>query len=417
MGHGARGLLAPTAIAWDYFPHDHARSRAYRWGEDGLLGITRPPVPPVLRPGAVERRGSDPQGAAVRADRPRGQPRRGRQGALLLPRLHAHPLLHEGPLQVPAGARFPTSSCVEENAPTAAARTPSSSSLDTGVFDEDRYFDVTVEYAKASPDDILIRITVANRGPEAAPLHVLPTLWFRNTWSWGCERGGVLAEAPDRPTDERRVVADHAEPGTVPASRGRWPPTGSRRRCSSPRTRPTPSGCSGRRTRRPYDEGRLPRLRRRRTARTRSIPAGTGTKAAALYRLELPPGETVALRLRLTSAEASAPDALRRRLRRVVRDAGRRGRRLLRGRAARRAWTTRSGACRARPTPACSGPSSSTTTTSATGSRATRPSRRPRAQRREGRNHDWRHLYNRDVISMPDKWEYPWYAAWDLAFH
>ena len=115
VGHRARGLLARTATRWDYFPHDHARSRAYRWGEDGLLGICDRAGPPLLRARALERARPDPQGAALRPDRPGGQPRRGRQGVLLLPRLHADPLLHEGALQVPAGASSPTRGWCEEN--------------------------------------------------------------------------------------------------------------------------------------------------------------------------------------------------------------------------------------------------------------------------------------------------------------
>ena len=103
---------------------------------------------------------------------------------LLLPRLHADPLLPEGALQVPAG-RVPLRAAAWRRTAAGAANEPEFELVDTGVFDEGRYFDVFAEYAKAAPDDILIRITVANRGPEAARLHLLPTLWFRNTWSWG----------------------------------------------------------------------------------------------------------------------------------------------------------------------------------------------------------------------------------------
>ena len=139
----------------------------------------------------------DPQGAAVRPDRPRGQPRRGREGVLLLPRLDADALVHEGALQVPAGASSRTRGSSRRTA-GAGGTSREFELADTGVFDDDRYFDVFAEYAKASPDDMLIRITVANRGPEAAPLHVLPTLWFRNTWSWGRTRRGLRATAAHR---------------------------------------------------------------------------------------------------------------------------------------------------------------------------------------------------------------------------
>ena len=138
----------------------------------------------LFRARAMERAGPDPEGTHFRPDRHRRQSRRGRQGVLLLPGLHAHALLHEVPLQVPAGgvSLQPTGG----REPAAREDTSrSSNSLDTGVFNDDRYFDVFVEYAKADAEDILIRITVANRGPEAANLRLLPTVWFRNTWSWG----------------------------------------------------------------------------------------------------------------------------------------------------------------------------------------------------------------------------------------
>ena len=196
--------------AWDYFTHDQARSRAYRWGEDGLAGDLRRQAGALLRARAVERPGSDPQGAPLRPDQQRGQPRRGREGVLLLPRQHADPLVHEVPLQVSAGARFPYDDLVRDQRRSAGRHELEYELLDTGVFDDDRYFDVFVEYAKAAPEDVLIQISVAIAGPEAADLHLLPTLWFRNTWSWG---GG----------------------GRRPALRAGGAP---RRRASSPRSTP-----------------------------------------------------------------------------------------------------------------------------------------------------------------------------------
>ena len=158
---GARSArtTAPDGTAWDYFPHDHARSRAYRWNEDGLAGICDRHQRICFAAGAVERARPDPQGAAVRPDRQRGQPRRGRQGVLLLPRLHADALLHEDALQVSAGG-VPLRATWSTRTGGAARSEPEYELLDTGVFDDDRYFDVFVEYAKADADDILIRITV-----------------------------------------------------------------------------------------------------------------------------------------------------------------------------------------------------------------------------------------------------------------
>ena len=176
VGHRPRGLQRRTATPG-------TTSRTTRPVPRLPLGRGRPgrhlrrQAAALLRPGAVERARPDPQGAAVRPDQQRGQPRRGRQGVLLLPRQHADALVHEVPLQVPAGGlslRRPG-----RDQPAAQPRTSSEYELlDTGVFDEDRYFDVFVEYAKATPDDILIQITRRQPRPEAAALHVLPTSGF-----------------------------------------------------------------------------------------------------------------------------------------------------------------------------------------------------------------------------------------------
>ena len=161
----------------------------------------RRPAAALLRPGPVEREGPDPQGAAVRPDQQRGQPRRGRQGVLLLPRQHADALVHEVPLQVPAGGvplRRPRRDQPQPRPPASSSTSCSTPASSTS----DRYFDVFVEYAKASPGGLLVQITVHNRGPEAAELHVLPTLWFRNEWSWQARptgrRCGRSAAAPGR---------------------------------------------------------------------------------------------------------------------------------------------------------------------------------------------------------------------------
>ena len=166
-------------------PHDLARSKAYRWGEDGLAGICDRYQILVLRPGALERARPHPEGAAVRPRPVGGQPRRGREGVLLLPRLHADPLLHEVALQVSA-ARLSLPAASSRRTGAAAARAREYELLDTGIFDDDRYFDVVVEYAKAGAGRHRHpRSPSTNRGPEAAPIHVLPHLWFRNTWAWG----------------------------------------------------------------------------------------------------------------------------------------------------------------------------------------------------------------------------------------
>ena len=156
---------------------------------------------------AVERQRSDHQGAPLRPHQQRGQSRRRRQGVLLLPRFHADALVHEVSVQVSAGGVSRTTISSRPTG-TAAARDCEYELLDTGVFDDNRYFDVFVEYAKASPEDLLIEITVHNRGPEPATLHVLPTLWFRNTWSWGGDgpRPELVAGRRRRQRDRRHHI-------------------------------------------------------------------------------------------------------------------------------------------------------------------------------------------------------------------
>ena len=281
VGHGARGLqpgrhrlgllpARPRALA--RLPLGRGRPRAASRDHHQRA---------LLRAGALERARPDPEGAALRPDRAAGQPRRGRQGVLLLPRLHADALLHEVPLQVPAARRSRTQRLVEENRAARPRASPSSSSLDTGVFDEDRYFDVFVEYAKAGarrhPGP---RSRVANRGPEAAPLHLLPTLWFRNTWSWDVGRAPAAPARrrapPARAAIARRAPERSAAAGSYARGRARAALHRERDERSSGSSAP-PNGAR-------YVEGRHQRLRRRRAAgrgepgarRARRPPPTTG---------------------------------------------------------------------------------------------------------------------------------------------
>ena len=151
--------------AWDHLPHDQARSRAYRWGEDGLAGFCDIEQRLCLSPGAVERAGPDPEGAGVRADRPAGQPRRGRQGVLVVPGRGAQPRLEPVALPLPAGP-YPYQDLIDVNAGRSRYE-PEYELLDTGAFDGDRYWITEVHYAKAGPDDLLMAIQVTNAGPEA----------------------------------------------------------------------------------------------------------------------------------------------------------------------------------------------------------------------------------------------------------
>ena len=393
--------------AWDYLPHDHARSPRLSLGRGRHRRLQRRAAALVPRAGAVERARPDPQGADVRPDQQRGQPRRGRQGALLVPRRHADPLLHADALQISAGGVSLRRAGRGERAAAAGSNLPEYELVDTGVFDEGRYFDVTVEYAKAAPDDILMRVTVDE--PRAR----------RRRRCTCCRSSGRATPGPGR-ADTPRPLLRARRDGTRRGDRARRA-----RRCASRRCRPAEFlFCENEtNTRRLFGIGRC--RARSRTASTttssaataqRSIRRATGTKCAA--------HAPAAAAGRAARAVAALPP-------RAGRRCGARPRRFRRGvRRSASPRPTRStpscsatsptptrGWCSARRWPACSGRSNIyhfDVRRWLDGDPAQPP---PPAERRHGRNSDWRHLNNADIISMPDKWEYPWYAAWDLAFH
>ena len=308
-------------------------------------------------------------------------------------------------------AEFPYDRLVEENGRRSRDE-PEFDLVDTGVFDGDRYFDVAVEYAKAEPEDVLIRVSVSNRGPDPAPLHLLPTLWFRNTWSWGRTGDGYWPRPCLRRTSPTSLVAEHATLG-----RFRW--TADAAPGGPPELLFTENETNVARL---FGAANGPHVKDAFDARVvhgrheAVNPDGAGTKAAAWYQLTVPAGATVVVRLRL-SADASAPAA--------PFDAG--------FDATFASRLAEADAFHATRTPA------------GLDAEATRVMRQahagllwskqyyyyavrewlegdpgqppPPPARRLGRNSDWPHLFNRDVIAVPDKWEYPWYAAWDLAFH
>ncbi len=279
--------------------------------------------------------------------------------------------------------------------------------LDTAAFDEDRYFDVQVEYAKEGPDDLLVRITATNRGPQPAPLVLLPQLWFRNTWTWSPESPRPELFARDSSDDVLVVETAHEHLGSFWLyAEGAHELLFTENESNAPRLWGTPSAS-------PYvkDAFHEAIVRRRHDAVN---PERRGTKVGARYAVVLEPQESLVAAPPVH--EQPARDAVRR-PRPDLRAPHPRGRRVLRGRHPERALRRTSGASSGRRRRASSGASSITATTSSAGCAATRPSPPPPANRRSGRNGEWRHLYNSEVLSMPDKWEYPWYAAWDLAFH
>ncbi|PYR09146.1 MAG: glucosidase [Acidobacteria bacterium] len=392
---------SPGGTAWDYFPHDHARSRAYRWNEDGLAGICDRHQricfalalwnrrDPILKErlfgltGSEGNHGEDVKEYYFYVDS--------------TPTHSYMKFLYKYP-QAP----FPYGDLVDENR-RRGRQAPEYELVDTGVFDGNRHFDVEVEYAKADPEDILIRIHVTNRGPEAAAIDVLPTAWFRNIWSWH--------QNPSRPSLER---FDRA--GGIALNDPKY----GRRylHCDGAPTllfTENETNCErlfGGASASPYVKDAFHRFIVG-GERDAVNPAQRGTKAAAHYALTIAPGETCTVRLRLderASAEFGASfEAIFGARRReadefyatvIPATLSADGRNVARQAFAGLLWSKQyyhyvvkywleGDAAQPAPPPG----------------------------RDRGRNYEWTHLYNADVISMPDKWEYPWYAAWDLAFH
>ncbi len=394
---------------WNSFTHDQARRRAYRWGEDGLLGICDDDG--ALCFGLALWNGKDPilKERLFGLTGPEGNHGEDvKEHYFHLDSTPTHSYMRA--LYKYPQAEFPYTQLVEENRRRGREQ-PECELGDTGVLDEGRLFDVHIEYAKAAPEDILIRIRIENGGSEAARIDVLPTLWFRNEWSWSESSAGAararpslrlcspgLAEA-EHPTRGRyRFHWEAASDGTLAAPL--FTENNSNRQALWGVPNETPF----------VKDGFHERVIHGRT--TAVNPEHCGTKAAPWYRLHIPARGSVTLRLRLC-ADGSAPvdhaafDAIfASRLAEADdfyaphhRTLATEERRVARQATAGLLWSKQFYYYDITPwldgDPAPPGPP---------------------ASRRSGRNSEWRHLNNRDIISMPDKWEYPWYAAWDLAF-
>jgi hypothetical protein len=393
--------------SWAYFTHEHARSRAYRWGEDGLLGITDREC--RLCFAVALWNGKD----AFIKERLFGLTNtEGNHGEdvkechFYLDATPTHSWLKA--LYKYPQAAFPYARLREESRRRTRDQ-PEFELRDTGIFEEGRYFDVTAEYAKADPDDICIRLTVANRGPQAAVLHLLPTLWFRNTWSWGSLRDGGDARPAMAAVSDTRVRCDHGSLGTFfldvePGRDGAAPLLFTENETNA-------RALFGAENASPYVKDSIG------DAVTGSggavNPARVGTKCAAHAVLNLEPGEERSLRLRLRPLASGAPfgadfertmDARRREADDFYASL----------------CGSRDPAARAVARQADAGLLWSKQFYNyvvADWLKGDPKQPAPPPERLVGRNADWPHLYSRDVISMPDKWEYPWFAAWDLAFH
>ncbi|HEX5606462.1 MAG TPA: glucosidase, partial [Candidatus Binatia bacterium] len=387
--------------AWNYFSHDQARSRAYRWGEDGLGGISDDKQRLCFALSLWNERDAilkERLFGLTNSEGNHGEDVKEYYFYLDSTPTHSYmKYLYKYPQR-----EYPYADLVETNR-RRSRRESEYELIDTGIFNDDRYFDVFVEYAKAEPEDILVRITVHNRGPEGARLRVLPTLWFRNTWSWGendvpkprlCEIRPDAIQASHDELGELWLYCDGAPELLFTENENN-----AKRLWGQPNASPYVKDA--------FHEYLI-------AGRGEAVnPAKTGTKAAAHYRLAVAAGGSQTIRLRLSASgiknpfdgfdsmiktrvadadefyDRIAPNALAEDERRVHRQA-----------LAGMLWSKQYYYFDLEHW-----------------LREHKSHPLLESARRDVRNTEWFHMLNADVISMPDKWEYPWYAAWDLAFH
>jgi hypothetical protein len=387
--------------AWRHFPHEQARSRAYRWNEDGLAGFCDRHQRICIAVALWNTRDAVLKERLFGLDGDEGNHGEDvKEYYFYLDSTPTHSyakFLYKYPQRA-----YPYERLRDENL-RRDRLAPEYELLDTGILDDHRYFDVIVEYAKDDPEDIHLRITVANRGPDAAPIHVLPTVWFRNTWSWG--RGAVRPTAKAVPGLPSVIELDEPSYGV------RWvyfegapPLLFTENDTNVPRLYGVKA--SG-----PFKDAFHDYIVHGDTSAISSVPQGT--KAAAHYQATILPGQELVLRVRLTDRGPDGAlnlencDTVLARRREeadefydqiMPGDLDDDGRRVMRQALAGLLWSKQFYHYVVRDW--------------LDGDLLTPP-----PERRLGRNAQWTHLYNADVISMPDKWEYPWYAAWDLAFH
>jgi Mannosylglycerate hydrolase MGH1-like glycoside hydrolase domain len=398
--------------AWNYFPHDHARSRAYRWGEDGIAGICDRhqhicfalalwnEQDPILKErlfGLTNREGNHGEDVKEYYYYLDATPT-----ASYLKYLYKYP-----------HAAFPYDQLRAENAKRTRLE-PEYELIDTGIFNDNRYFDVFVEYAKAGCEDILIRITAWNRGPDPARLRLLPTIWFRNRWDWG---------DPYEMPHVRRIAA---QPGTSLLELSdyhyglRWLAADGTPELLFTENETNYERLYRQESKTPYVKDAFHRYLIQ--GESASVnPALTGTKAAAHFSAEVAPGKGWTIRLRFMDRNPNGTSE---------------GPQTLWGTPFEKIFADRQKEADefygARISCDCSDDAKLVQRQAFAGllwnkqsyhydvrrwlqGDPTQP--KPDPARHHGRNHDWIYLYNSDVISMPDTWEYPWYAAWDLGFH
>ena len=385
-----------NGTAWEFFPHDNARSRTYRWNEDGLAGLCddrqtlcfalalwngRDPILKERIFGLTGNEGNHGEDA--------------KEYWFYLDSTPTHSWMRWRYMY--PQAEFPYAQLVAVNSERSRSE-PEYELLDTGIFDGDRYWEVTADYAKSDPDDILIKLSVRNAGPEVAELDLIPTLWFRNTWAWGLDD-----RMPRISAEGDRLVAEHHQLGRVVFASDGSPEL---LFCDNETNTQRLWGLPGR-SQFPKDGINDHIVSGAATVN----PARHGTKAAFRHHLSVSPGQTAIIRLRLSPTGAA-------------------------GTGFEQILATREQEANefyAELTPAGVSPDEAMVLRQALGGmlwskqfyhydvqrwlEGDPAGPTPPDSRLQGRNSDWTHLDNWDVISMPDKWEYPWYAAWDLAFH
>jgi hypothetical protein len=389
---------------WSYFPHEHARSRAYRWGEDGLMGITDRQCRLCFAVALWNGHDHILKERLFGLTGPEGNHGEDvKECYFYLDSSPTHSYL-KALYKYPQTA-FPYDRLVNENRGS-NLNLPEFEIIDTGVFEEGRYFDVFAEYAKKSPNDIHIRITVANRANEPAETVLIPTLWFRNTWVWGCSHEGCSMKPRIWRNQEGRIQTEHETLEPMYLFYDQTDEflftdneTNFQRLYGSANYSPfvkdsfhtyIVSGDKSSVNQEPH-----------------------GTKVAPVYRLKMAPGETKVVLLRLVSLAEwdgkpqADPEVFERRkvetdeyYEQLIGGLAEDRKNVARQAAAGLLWTKQFYQYIVKDW--------------LTGDQY---EPQPPASRWSGRNHDWLQVYSRDVISMPDKWEYPWFAAWDLAFH
>jgi Glycosyl hydrolase family 63 C-terminal domain len=395
--------------AWDYFPHDQARSRAYRWGEDGLAGFCD--VEQRLCLSLALWNGRDPilKERAFGLTGPQGNHGEDvKEYWWYLDAIPSH-TWNRWRYHYPQSA-FPYQDLIDTNAGRSRTQ-PEYELLDTGAFDEDRYWITEVHYAKAGPDDLLMTIQVTNAGPDADTLHVLPTAWFRNTWAWqpGQARPGLRASG------KAAVIIDHPIVGAMELTGGAGP-DGQEPELLFCENETNLEKLYGADPVTAYPKDGINDHVTRGAATVN--PERAGTKCAFWYQLTVPPGQTAELRLRLRpdGAGEARDSALGTGFDQVM-----------------ELRRTEADEFYAELTPAGASADEALVLRQASAGMLwskqlfyydvarwldgdpTQPA--PPPERENGRNSKWRNFDGFDIISMPDKWEYPWFAAWDLAFH